>query len=144
MNSSKNNLNSKISWQKISFPNTTLILVSSLYCLHEPNQLSSFLYMLLYSIVKLAAVNLPWHVLTSNQVEIKWYFAEYLQDLVYKLSKIGLAIDNNDLSTAGLVLGGSTDTDWVKNANKAFNKVTLNYNIFTCSSLQTNTTISVF
>ncbi|KAL4654107.1 thylakoid lumenal 16.5 kDa protein, chloroplastic [Castanea sativa] len=48
---------------------------------------------------------------------------EYLQDLVYKLSKIGLAIDNNDLSTAGLVLGGSTDTDWVKNANKAFNKL---------------------
>ncbi|XWS27024.1 hypothetical protein CRYUN_Cryun26dG0080100 [Craigia yunnanensis] len=48
----------------------------------------------------------------------------YLQDLVYKLSKIGQAIDNNDLSAASTVLGGSTDTDWVKNANLAFSKVT--------------------
>ncbi|OMO81137.1 thylakoid lumenal 16.5 kDa protein, chloroplastic isoform 1 [Corchorus capsularis] len=47
----------------------------------------------------------------------------YLQELVYKLSKIGQAIENNDLSTAGSVLGGSTDTDWVKNANIAFNKL---------------------
>nr|KJB06285.1 hypothetical protein B456_001G043000 [Gossypium raimondii] len=35
----------------------------------------------------------------------------YLQDVVYKLSEIGQAIDNNDLSTASSVLGGSTDTD---------------------------------
>lgn len=48
----------------------------------------------------------------------------YLQDVVYKLSEIGQAIDNNDLSTASSVLGGSTDTEWVKNANVAFNKVT--------------------
>ncbi|XWS27023.1 hypothetical protein CRYUN_Cryun26dG0080100 [Craigia yunnanensis] len=47
----------------------------------------------------------------------------YLQDLVYKLSKIGQAIDNNDLSAASTVLGGSTDTDWVKNANLAFSKL---------------------
>ncbi|KAB2020071.1 hypothetical protein ES319_D07G041900v1 [Gossypium barbadense] len=47
----------------------------------------------------------------------------YLQDVVYKLSEIGLAIDNNDLSTASSVLGGSTDTEWVKNANVAFNKL---------------------
>ncbi|XP_007013484.2 PREDICTED: thylakoid lumenal 16.5 kDa protein, chloroplastic [Theobroma cacao] len=47
----------------------------------------------------------------------------YLQDLVYKLSKIGQAIDNNDLPAASSVLGGSTDIDWVKNANKAFNKL---------------------
>nr|KJB06283.1 hypothetical protein B456_001G043000 [Gossypium raimondii] len=46
----------------------------------------------------------------------------YLQDVVYKLSEIGQAIDNNDLSTASSVLGGSTDTEWVKNANVAFNK----------------------
>ncbi|XP_011017782.1 PREDICTED: thylakoid lumenal 16.5 kDa protein, chloroplastic-like [Populus euphratica] len=47
----------------------------------------------------------------------------YLQDLVYKLSKVGQAIDNNDLSTASSVLGGSTDTDWVKKANIAFTKL---------------------
>ncbi|KAE8687450.1 Thylakoid lumenal 16.5 kDa protein [Hibiscus syriacus] len=47
----------------------------------------------------------------------------YLQDLVYKLSQIGQAIDNNDLSAASSVLGGSTDTEWVKNANLAFNKL---------------------
>ncbi|XP_022731176.1 thylakoid lumenal 16.5 kDa protein, chloroplastic-like [Durio zibethinus] len=47
----------------------------------------------------------------------------YLQDLVYKLSKIGQAIENNDLSAASSVLGGSTDTDWVKNANIAFSKL---------------------
>lgn len=42
---------------------------------------------------------------------------------MYKLSKVGQAIDNNDLSTASSVLGGSTDTDWVKKANIAFTKV---------------------
>ncbi|CAK7345470.1 unnamed protein product [Dovyalis caffra] len=47
----------------------------------------------------------------------------YLQDLVYKLSKVGQAIDNNDLSTAGSVLGGSTAADWVQKANIAFTKV---------------------
>ncbi|MBA0703574.1 hypothetical protein Golax_015889 [Gossypium laxum] len=47
----------------------------------------------------------------------------YLQDVVYKLSEIGQAIDNNDLSIASSVLGGSTDTEWVKNANVAFNKL---------------------
>ncbi|MBA0757087.1 hypothetical protein Gotri_020204 [Gossypium trilobum] len=47
----------------------------------------------------------------------------YLQDVVYKLSEIGQAIDNNDLSTASSVLGGSPDTEWVKNANIAFNKL---------------------
>ncbi|KAG8639306.1 hypothetical protein MANES_14G133800v8 [Manihot esculenta] len=46
----------------------------------------------------------------------------YLQDLVYKLSKVGQAIENNDLSTAGSVLGGSTNTDWVQKANIAFSK----------------------
>ncbi|XVE71466.1 hypothetical protein DITRI_Ditri10aG0152900 [Diplodiscus trichospermus] len=53
--------------------------------------------------------------------------AGYLHELVYKLSKIGQAIDNNDLSASSSVLGGSIDTDWVKNANLAFSKVT---NIF--------------
>ncbi|GMI89223.1 MAINTENANCE OF PHOTOSYSTEM II UNDER HIGH LIGHT 2 [Hibiscus trionum] len=47
----------------------------------------------------------------------------YLQDLVYKLSQIGQAIDNNDLSAASSVLGGSTDKEWLKNANVAFNKL---------------------
>ncbi|GMQ07073.1 hypothetical protein CsSME_00051424 [Camellia sinensis var. sinensis] len=47
----------------------------------------------------------------------------YLQDLVYKLSKVGQAIENNDLSAASSVLGPSTDTDWVQKANAAFKKV---------------------
>ncbi|XP_010533150.1 PREDICTED: thylakoid lumenal 16.5 kDa protein, chloroplastic [Tarenaya hassleriana] len=47
----------------------------------------------------------------------------YLQDLVYKLSKVGQAIDNDDLSAAGSVLGGSTDTEWVKMVNTAFTKL---------------------
>ena len=42
---------------------------------------------------------------------------------MYKLSKVGQAIDNNDFSTASSVLGGSNDADWVRNANLAFNKV---------------------
>ncbi|KAK3210939.1 hypothetical protein Dsin_015645 [Dipteronia sinensis] len=47
----------------------------------------------------------------------------YLQDLVFKLSKVGQAIDNKDLSTASSVLGGSSDTDWVQRANIAFTKL---------------------
>lgn len=46
----------------------------------------------------------------------------YLQDLVYKLSKVGQAIEKNDLSAASSVLGQSTDTDWVQKVNSAFNK----------------------
>ncbi|KDP32426.1 hypothetical protein JCGZ_13351 [Jatropha curcas] len=47
----------------------------------------------------------------------------YLQDVVYKLSRVGQAIDKNDLSTASSVLGASTDTDWVQKANIAFSKL---------------------
>lgn len=47
----------------------------------------------------------------------------YLQDLVYKLSKVGQAIENNDLSVASSVLGKTTDTDWVKKVNAAFDKL---------------------
>ncbi|PON63217.1 Thylakoid lumenal 16.5 kDa protein [Parasponia andersonii] len=47
----------------------------------------------------------------------------YLQEVVYKLSKVGQAIDKNDLSAASSVLGGSTDSDWVKKANLAFTKL---------------------
>ncbi|KAM5547934.1 thylakoid lumenal 16.5 kDa protein, chloroplastic [Rosa sericea] len=43
-----------------------------------------------------------------------------LQELVFRLSKVGQAIDGNDLSTASSVLGG---TDWVKKANLALNKL---------------------
>lgn len=49
--------------------------------------------------------------------------AEYLQDLIYKLSKVGQAIENNDLPTAGSVLGQSSDSEWVRNANAALTKV---------------------
>lgn len=47
----------------------------------------------------------------------------YVQELVYKLSKAGQAIENNDLTAASIVLGPSTDTDWVKKGNAAFKKV---------------------
>ncbi|XP_058074423.1 thylakoid lumenal 16.5 kDa protein, chloroplastic [Magnolia sinica] len=47
----------------------------------------------------------------------------YLQELVYKLSKVGQAIENNDLSAASSVLGPNTNSDWVKNVNKAFTKL---------------------
>ncbi|PQP98582.1 thylakoid lumenal 16.5 kDa protein chloroplastic [Prunus yedoensis var. nudiflora] len=47
----------------------------------------------------------------------------YLQELVYRLSKAGQAIESNDLPTASSVLGASTDTDWVQKANIALNKL---------------------
>ncbi|KAG4378855.1 hypothetical protein AAZX31_17G109800 [Glycine max] len=47
----------------------------------------------------------------------------YLQDLVYKLSEVGKAIENNDLATAASVFGSGTDTDWVQNANVALDKL---------------------
>ncbi|KAJ1443901.1 thylakoid lumenal 16.5 kDa protein, chloroplastic-like [Sesbania bispinosa] len=47
----------------------------------------------------------------------------YLQDLVYKLSAVGQAIENSDLTTAGSVFGKGTDTDWVQNANVALDKL---------------------
>ncbi|XP_021741752.1 thylakoid lumenal 16.5 kDa protein, chloroplastic-like [Chenopodium quinoa] len=49
----------------------------------------------------------------------------YLQDVVYKLSEVGQAIDSNDLKAASSVLGASTDTDWIKKANSAFAKLSL-------------------
>ncbi|XP_030514762.1 thylakoid lumenal 16.5 kDa protein, chloroplastic [Rhodamnia argentea] len=49
----------------------------------------------------------------------------YLQDLVYKLSEVGRAIDNNDLSAASSVLGGSTETEWLQKANLALTKLTV-------------------
>ncbi|CAN7123876.1 unnamed protein product [Brassica rapa subsp. narinosa] len=50
----------------------------------------------------------------------------YLQDLVYKLSKVGQAIENNDLEAACLVLGKGIDTGWVKTVNLAFTKLSSN------------------
>ncbi|CAL0330492.1 unnamed protein product [Lupinus luteus] len=50
----------------------------------------------------------------------------YLQDVVYKLSKVGEAIENNDLPTAGSVLGKGTDTDWVQKATTALTKLSSN------------------
>lgn len=49
--------------------------------------------------------------------------AEYLQDVIYKLSKVGQAIENNDLPSAGSVLGKTTDADWLKKANAALSQV---------------------
>ncbi|KAK1264792.1 hypothetical protein QJS04_geneDACA016159 [Acorus gramineus] len=47
----------------------------------------------------------------------------YLQELVYKLSKVAQAIEKNDLSTATSVLGTNTNSDWVKNINEALTKL---------------------
>ena len=44
---------------------------------------------------------------------------------MYKLSTVGQALEKNDLSAAGSVLGGNADADWVQRANIAFNKVSL-------------------
>ncbi|XP_078427933.1 chloroplast thylakoid lumen protein [Wolffia australiana] len=49
----------------------------------------------------------------------------YLQTLVYQLSKVGRAIDENDFSAAGAILGAGAGADWVKNANAAFSKLSL-------------------
>ncbi|RCV18214.1 hypothetical protein SETIT_3G281900v2 [Setaria italica] len=46
----------------------------------------------------------------------------YLQDLIYKLSKVGQAIDKDNLPDASSVLGPSTDAQWVQNINAAFSK----------------------
>ncbi|PWA58485.1 hypothetical protein CTI12_AA399580 [Artemisia annua] len=48
---------------------------------------------------------------------------EYLQDVIYKLSKVGQAIENNDLPSAGSVLGKTTDADWLKKANAALSQL---------------------
>ncbi|KAL1813137.1 hypothetical protein ACET3Z_023202 [Daucus carota] len=47
----------------------------------------------------------------------------YLQDLVYKLSKVGQAIEKNDLPTAASVLGEKSDAEWVQKTNAALNKL---------------------
>ncbi|CAI9765780.1 unnamed protein product [Fraxinus pennsylvanica] len=60
----------------------------------------------------------------------------YLQDLVYKLSKVGQAIENKDLSAASSVLGPSTDTEWVSKIKSAFNKLS--------SSPEEKTEVDVF
>lgn len=46
----------------------------------------------------------------------------YLQELVYKLSKVGQAIDSDDLTAAGDVLGPDSGAPWVQNVNAAFSK----------------------
>ena len=47
----------------------------------------------------------------------------YLQEVIYKLSKVGQALENADLTAASSLLGPSTNADWVKNVNAAFAKV---------------------
>ncbi|URE41916.1 Thylakoid lumenal 16.5 kDa protein, partial [Musa troglodytarum] len=47
----------------------------------------------------------------------------YLQELIYKLSKVGQALENDDLTAASSLLGPSTNADWVKNVNAAFAKL---------------------
>lgn len=47
----------------------------------------------------------------------------YLQELIYKLSKVGQAIENNDFSAAGAVLSRSSQAEWLQNVNAAFSKL---------------------
>uniref|UniRef100_A0A6V7QT89 Maintenance of Photosystem II under High light 2 C-terminal domain-containing protein n=1 Tax=Ananas comosus var. bracteatus TaxID=296719 RepID=A0A6V7QT89_ANACO len=47
----------------------------------------------------------------------------YLQELVYKLSKVGQAIENDDLPAASSVLGPNADAEWVQKVNTAFMKL---------------------
>ncbi|CAL9111340.1 unnamed protein product [Musa acuminata var. zebrina] len=47
----------------------------------------------------------------------------YLQEVIYKLSKVGQALENDDLTAASSLLGPSTNADWVKNVNAAFAKL---------------------
>ncbi|PIN02616.1 hypothetical protein CDL12_24867 [Handroanthus impetiginosus] len=60
----------------------------------------------------------------------------YLQDLVYKLSKVGQALEKNDLSAANSVLGSSKETEWLQKVNSAFNKLS--------SSEEEKTVVDVF
>ncbi|KAF5186554.1 Thylakoid lumenal 16.5 kDa protein [Thalictrum thalictroides] len=60
-------------------------------------------------------------VISSSKKE-----AAYVQELVYKLSKVGQAIEKNDLTAASSVLGSSTDVDWVKKGKAAFTKLSSN------------------
>ncbi|CAN1120559.1 Thylakoid lumenal 16.5 kDa protein, chloroplastic [Linum perenne] len=57
-------------------------------------------------------------ILTSSTQE-----TGYLQQVVFKLSKAGQAIEKSDLPAATSVLGKTTDTDWVQKANLAFAKL---------------------
>ncbi|KAF5194543.1 Thylakoid lumenal 16.5 kDa protein [Thalictrum thalictroides] len=47
----------------------------------------------------------------------------YLQELVYKLGKVGQAIKDNKLSVASSVLGSTTNADYIKQVNRAFTKL---------------------
>ncbi|GJZ66172.1 putative domain XH, zinc finger-XS domain protein [Tanacetum coccineum] len=46
-----------------------------------------------------------------------------IQAVIYKLSKVGKAIENNDLPSAGSVLGQTIDADWLKKANAALSQL---------------------
>ncbi|XP_047947097.1 thylakoid lumenal 16.5 kDa protein, chloroplastic [Salvia hispanica] len=47
----------------------------------------------------------------------------YLQDVVYKLSKIGQAIEQKDLAEANSVIVSAKDTEWLQKVNAALNKL---------------------
>ncbi|GJS20516.1 thylakoid lumenal 16.5 kDa protein, chloroplastic, partial [Tanacetum coccineum] len=59
------------------------------------------------------------HVLLSDSL----HPTQYLQAVIYKLSKVGKAIENNDLPSAGSVLGQTIDADWLKKANAALSQL---------------------
>lgn len=56
--------------------------------------------------------------------DVSVFVAAYLQDVVYKLSKIGQAIEKNDLAEANSVIVSTKDTtEWLQKVNSALNKV---------------------
>jgi hypothetical protein len=53
---------------------------------------------------------------------MKMMFCRVFAGFGYKLSKVSQAIENNDLSTASSVLGGSTDKDLLFLTKALFNR----------------------
>ncbi|KMZ59249.1 Thylakoid lumenal 16.5 kDa protein [Zostera marina] len=51
---------------------------------------------------------------------------EYLQEVVYKLDKVGQAIEKNDFTAANSILGQDSNAKWIKNINVAFTKLSSN------------------
>lgn len=73
---------------------------------------------------------------TTVPVSFYHLVAGYLQDVIYKLSKVGQAIEKSDLSTANSVLGSNTNADWVQNASSAFTKVSFILFLLLISSIK--------
>ncbi|XP_020099331.1 thylakoid lumenal 16.5 kDa protein, chloroplastic isoform X1 [Ananas comosus] len=68
----------------------------------------------------------------------------YLQELVYKLSKVGQAIENDDLPAASSVLGPNADAEWVQQVNTAFMKLLIRFPYQLSSSPEEKVEVETF